>query len=372
MSDLSGGVWRTINGARVYIKGGQVVAGPPALVGANVGSVRTDAVMLNRIKSGAASQEEIQVLIDAIPPAEEVRPYRDKAVSWHRRNPDPDLPEAQRYRDLREESRRALSDLDRRLSVGEISEDEHDAAYERKVAPLEAKAEAIRDEQKARWLQEGVDAEGRNTAREYERKALTEVMRRGYADRTMKGGHWGSARSDNPMAQAVAYAGDAVFRPLDKDMRNTRVEVGVGVALLGEQLRRYAQREAPKYRESHPTLYRGMSLPEEAVNRIVAGETKSVPLTGVTAFGFEASIGRQYADSDWTRQMGGPGRKGVVFSVKRTDAVDARMGMLHLDRGNQDRPYDLPFETLLTASRLKILSAETKPDGITYVEATIP
>lgn len=183
----------------------------------------------------------------------------------------------------------------------------------------------------------------------------------------VRGGHWGSARSDNRVARAVAWSSAPSFRPLDA-VRDGKLVVAKGLKLdvsevhnaLG--LRKYAQdRIGGLSRDKQPNFFRGMTLDVKDWDSIAKGESDTIELTGCTAFSCFEKIADRYSASKWTKSFG-KDRKSVKIVLERDDDVDSSVGMWHPTFSEQNGGTPQPaFELLLGLEAVRVVRVEGSP-----------
>jgi 8-oxo-dGTP pyrophosphatase MutT (NUDIX family) len=184
--------------------------------------------------------------------------------------------------------------------------------------------------------------------------------------RPMRGRHWGSAKSDNTMAKAVAFSSGTAFKPIDfmKDGKLQRHSMVIdrNTVEMGIRLRKYAQ-ERMKGKEmsraSIPVFYRGQTLPKEAIDALLSGESDTIELTGCTAMTCYESVMSKYACSQWTQSFG-QDKIPVKLHIARTDELDDSIGMFHphsaeMWNGSLKKPF---FEALSGAEALRVVKID--------------
>jgi len=116
----------------------------------------------------------------------------------------------------------------------------------------------------------------------------------------------------------------------------------------------YAQEQIDKFSiEDHPTVWRGMGVPQALADSLAAGET--LPLTGCTAFTFHEHIADRYSDSAWTRGKSGDDMVPMKIELERTQAFDDSLAGWHPTHDSKDGPA---FEVVAGINALEILSIE--------------
>lgn len=172
----------------------------------------------------------------------------------------------------------------------------------------------------------------------------------------IRGGHWGSANTDNDTALSVALVNAPDWKPIDK-MQNgmlTKYDQQLSDTMYehclvkGIGLRKHAQ-EALKHpdmsREKIPNFFRGMTVDASQYEQILAGEVDTIELTGCTAVTSFEAVADQYASSQWTRSFG-TGRRSIKLIIERDDYMDNSIGMFHHNtkgyaHGNQNIGFEL-------------------------------
>lgn len=172
----------------------------------------------------------------------------------------------------------------------------------------------------------------------------------------IRGGHWGSANTDNDTALSVALVNAPDWKPIDK-MQNgmlTKYDQQLSDTMYehclvkGIGLRKHAQ-EALKHpdmsREKIPNFFRGMTVDASQYEQILAGEVDTIELTGCTAVTSFEAVADQYASSQWTRSFGA-GRRSIKLVIERDDYMDNSIGMFHHNtkgyaHGNQNVGFEL-------------------------------
>lgn len=172
-----------------------------------------------------------------------------------------------------------------------------------------------------------------------------------------KGGHWGSARSDNNTAKMVAFSSANVFRPIDKNLKEHNFHLDDDNAKRAIALRKYAQeRMSQVSRTDHPHIMRGMTLPPDQWQAVIDGKQKNIELTGCTAFTFHKAIRDQYASSNWTQSFGRD-KKSIKIMLERDDDVDKSIGMWHDHKKDFRKPA---FELLSGLECVTVTKVEHK------------
>lgn len=176
----------------------------------------------------------------------------------------------------------------------------------------------------------------------------------------IKGGHWGSAKTDNDVALSVALVNAPDWKPInrmqngmlakyDQQLSDTMYE---HCLVKGIGLRKHAQ-EALKHpdmsREKIPNFYRGMTVDASQYEQILAGEVDTIELTGCTAVTSFEAVADQYASSQWTKGFGAD-RRSIKLVIERDDYMDNSIGMFHHNtKGFAHGNKNIGFE-LLTGS----------------------
>ena len=182
----------------------------------------------------------------------------------------------------------------------------------------------------------------------------------------MKGGHWGSARSDNNTAVAVAWSSGSRWRPIDKvkdgKLQSSKQILSAEQTRRGIQLRKYAQdRMKDLDRKIQPNFFRGMTLDQKDWDSIAKGESDTIELTGCTAFSCYEAIADRYSASKWTRSFGAD-RKAVKIVLERDDDVDESIGMWHPTFSEKNGGGKQPaFELLSGLEAVRVVKVEGGP-----------
>lgn len=178
----------------------------------------------------------------------------------------------------------------------------------------------------------------------------------------MPGGHWGSAKKDNATAIGVALATGNTYQPIDNGLKPFAAELKPHEALEAEFRYQYAQRRMAELDESHDTAFRGMAIPADVVESLVAGEVDRMPMTGATALSFQRGVAEHYLASTWTKDIAGEDAKPVLMEVARDDDFDLNVGMYHHQTNNKAGP---PFEILQGLPAFQVDAVETRDiDGL--------
>lgn len=186
-----------------------------------------------------------------------------------------------------------------------------------------------------------------------------------------RGGHWGSAETENEIAPSVALVNASDWKPVDK-MENGQLQEYT--QHLGEwsyvhrlrdglALRKYAQehlKHPDMSRENVPNFFRGMSISRDQFNQLISGEADTIELTGCTAITAYEEIADQYGSSKWTASFGA-GRQSVKLVIERDDYLDNSIGMFHPCGGDRlDKNPNKAFEMLTGASSFYVKSIGNK------------
>lgn len=172
----------------------------------------------------------------------------------------------------------------------------------------------------------------------------------------IKGGHWGSAKTDNDTALSVALVNAPDWKPIDEMKNGMLAKYDQQLSdtmyehclVKGIGLRKHAQ-EALKNpdmsREKIPNFFRGMTVDASQYEQILAGEVDTIELTGCTAVTSFEEVADQYASSKWTRSFG-EGRRSIKLVIERDDYMDNSIGMFHHNtkgyaHGNQNVGFEL-------------------------------
>lgn len=212
---------------------------------------------------------------------------------------------------------------------------------------------------------------------------LKRVVRKGEQAEGVMGRHWGAAESTNNTAVGIAFSGGQQFRPIDRDMRNTTITASLSTGALGVLRRRYAKNQLAKVPiEQEPALHRGMSLANNVVENLLSGRTKSIRLTGATAFGMSEDVARHYATSEHTQTTNTAsqlreGTRPVIIRLARNETVDRSIGMYHpwhkasqdvRSMGFREAPA---YEVVSDLSRVKVSKIEDH-GGVLYIDVEAP
>jgi len=177
----------------------------------------------------------------------------------------------------------------------------------------------------------------------------------------MQGDHWGSADETNSYAAAVAMTSGTAYRPLPKLVPSETPQVFPSwpVELIKGAARRvYAQKRIKEVdRTKWPSIYRGMALKGDILDKLRAGDRKIIPLTGCTAFSFDEGVAEHYSDSAWTAGLSQDGSEPVVLEVERDDVLDASLSSWKNDSSGKTPA----FEVLTGAAGLVVTSIEGPP-----------
>jgi hypothetical protein len=171
-----------------------------------------------------------------------------------------------------------------------------------------------------------------------------------------KGKHWGSATTDNDNYLSFVSINSKVYNPLNEMgyKKNELTLKGSYHLLDAIKERNYAQKIIKNFpKEKYPEVYRGMSLSEKAIEKILSGDKKEINLTGCTAFTMQDEIADHYANSEWTKSKGGFGKEPVIIKMKRSDDFDNSLGMWHTKQVTKP-----PYEIVSGLSKLKINSVK--------------
>lgn len=189
----------------------------------------------------------------------------------------------------------------------------------------------------------------------------------------IKGGHWGSAKTNNDTALSIALVNAPDWKPIDQ-MQNgmlTKYDQQLSDTMYehclvkGIGLRKHAQ-EALKHpdmsRENIPNFYRGMTVDASQYEQILAGEVDTIELTGCTAITSFEAVADQYASSQWTKGFGAD-RRSIKLVIERDDYMDNSIGMFHHNtKGYAHGNKNVAFELLTGSPSFYIKSVQKGGD----------
>lgn len=189
----------------------------------------------------------------------------------------------------------------------------------------------------------------------------------------IRGGHWGSAKTDNDVALSVALVNAPDWKPIDRMQNGMLVKHDQQLSdtmyehclVKGIGLRKHAQ-EALKHpdmsREKIPNFYRGMTVDASQYEQILAGEVDTIELTGCTAVTSFEAVADQYASSQWTKGFGAD-RRSIKLVIERDDYMDNSIGMFHHNtKGFAHGNKNIGFELLTGSPSFYIKSVQKGGD----------
>lgn len=190
----------------------------------------------------------------------------------------------------------------------------------------------------------------------------------------IKGGHWGSASTNNDTAVSVALVNAPEWKPINKlDENGNLVEFNQDISetqfakylVKGIGLRKYAQeklKHPAMSRENIPNFYRGMTVSADQYIQLLSGEVDTIELTGCTAISSFEEVADQYSSSNWTKGFG-IDRKAIKLVIERDDYMDNSIGMFHPNEGKYSGGNEnIAFELLSGAPSFYIKSVGKQGD----------